>query len=212
MQKTKSITRLEDRMGGLEPSSFRYRTLEAAKNFKSSWIELGQHLYTVYSDKLYRDWGYSVFETYCAKELGIRQMTAVKLLKSYSFLEKEEPEFLKQSVKEDRGPSRIPGYEAVNALRLAKVSGRLPEDDYEDLREEVLDGGSQDAEVKKKIRYVLKAHARAQPPKNPETARAVLLKRLLQSLESAKEGLSALDGPAKILKQINVLIETLEDL
>src|SRR5487761_2441298 len=89
-QKTKSIHNLEERMGHLEPESLRYQVLDAAKSFKSSWIQLGQFLFTVYKDKLYRDWAYQTFEAYCAKEIGIRQNTAIKLLKSYSFLEKEE--------------------------------------------------------------------------------------------------------------------------
>src|SRR3989338_8674077 len=71
--------------------SLRQKTQEAAKRHKASWIELGQFLLTIHKDKLYKEWGYLVFETYCKKELGIKETTAAKLLKSYSFLEKEEP-------------------------------------------------------------------------------------------------------------------------
>ena len=94
-------------MEGLEPGSFRYKVLDAAKGFKSSWIDLGQYLFSVYRDKSYREWGYLTFDAYCAKEIGIRQPTAMKLLKSYSFLEREEPSFLKREALDERQPNRI---------------------------------------------------------------------------------------------------------
>ena len=76
-------------MGELDPQSFRYSVLEAARGFKSSWIDLGQLLYSVSKDKKYKDWGFLTFEAYCEKEVGIKQATAMKMLKSYYFLEKE---------------------------------------------------------------------------------------------------------------------------
>ena len=85
-------------MLNLEPGSFRYKVLDAARGFKSSWMELGQYLFTVYRDKLFKEWWYLTFEAYTAKEIGIKQPTAMKLLRSYSFLEKEEPVFLKKSL------------------------------------------------------------------------------------------------------------------
>src|SRR5258707_896036 len=114
MQKTKSIQEIEERMQSLAPESVRYKVLDSARSFKSSWIALGQYLFTVYKDKLYKDWGYLTFEAYCGKEIGVRQATAVKLLKSYSFLEKEEPAFLRREALEERKPSQIPSYESVN--------------------------------------------------------------------------------------------------
>ncbi len=209
--KTPSLRQIESRMEGLDPSSFRYRALETAKSFKRSWIELGQCLFSVYKDKLYRDWGYLTFEAYCAKEVGIRQPTAMKLLKSYSFLEREEPSFLKNDSFEERRPRQIPGYESVNALRVAKESERLSDRQYESLRDEVFDGAKEEGEIKKKIRYVLKAAAKpaVSGPENDEERRRAVLKKLLAHLESAKADLAAFDVPAKVTKQIDGLIESL---
>jgi hypothetical protein len=213
--KSKGIHDIEVRMENTEPGSFRYKILEAAKGFKSSWIELGQYLFTVYKDKLYKDWGYLTFEAYCAKEVGIRQNTAVKMLKSYSFLEREEPEFLKDDFKE-RKPSQIPSYESVNALRLAKESERIPAKQYEELRDEVLDDVKEEGEIKKKIRYILKASPRDKSgDEDDEEAKdkkkAAVMKRLLVSLENAKNDLSLLDIPAKLNDKIDSLIEMLTD-
>lgn len=209
-KKPKSIANLEDRMGSLSPDSLRYRVLESAKDFKSSWIELGQYLYTVYKDKTYKDWGYLTFEAYCAKEIGVRQNTAIKLLKGYSFLEKEEPEWVRPDYREQKKPDQIPSYEAVNSLRLAKQNDRISESQYEEIRDEVLEDVKEDAEVKKKIKYILKTG-----PK-PAGASATdekmnSLKKLTQYLQNFRNGVSTLEIPSKIMKQLDEFLEVLED-
>ena len=210
-QKTKSIHQIEKRMEDLEPGSLRYKALDFARRFKSSWIELGQVLFSVYKDKLFKDWGYLTFEAYCSKEIGIKQTTAMKLLKSYSFLEHEEPSFLKPESFDDRKPSQIPSYESVNALRLAKQSDRLSEGDYESLREEVLDNAKEDVEVKKKIRYILKSNAPKDPIEQKEDRKSQLMKRLVIGLSSSRNELKNLSCPEKILKKIDELVDLLSD-
>ncbi len=231
VQKTKSIQNLEERMERLDPGSFRYRVLDSAKSFKSSWIALGQALFFVYKDKIFREWEYLTFEAYCSKEVGIRQSTALKLLRSYSFLEHEAPIFLKKVSSAEQKPNQIPSVESVNALRLAKTSKRIPEKDYEKLREEVLDNAQEESQVKKKIRYILQAN----PPKpsdrdtsDPEKRRQTLIKKILTQLRAAKLELgefSAEGGslpvrqagayggkmPPAVLKQMDSLISLLED-
>ncbi len=208
-QKPKSIQNLEDRMDGLEPGSFRFKVLDAAKSFKSSWIELGQFLFTVYKDKLYRDWEYQTFETYCAKEIGIRQNTALKLLKSYSFLEKEEPEFVRPETLQERKPDRIPSYEAVNTLRLAHQNERVSEDQYEDLRQDILEDVKEEAEIKKKMKYILKSGPKNSP--SPAEDKNTSLKKLTLYLKNYKADVSTLEVPPKILKKLDELLELLED-
>ena len=83
---TKSLQNIEEKMKGLDENSLRYHILESAKSFKTSWVELGRSLYSVWKDKLYKEWGYSTMDAYTGKEIGIRKQTAMKLLKSYYFL------------------------------------------------------------------------------------------------------------------------------
>ena len=211
IQKSKSIHNLEERMEKLDPESFRYKVLDAAKSFKSSWIEMGQYLFTIYKDKMYKDWGYLTFEAYCAKEIGIRQVTALKMLKSYSFLEHEEPNYLKQESFEEKKPHQIPSFESVNALRLAKASDRIPQKDYETLREDVLDNAKEDGEVKKKIRYILKSNAPKNTGEEKEDRKVVLVKKLVNNLENTRNELSQLELPNKVLKKIDELLEILAD-
>ena len=210
--KTKSIQNLEERMEALEPGSLRYLTLDSARSFKSSWIELGQALFAIYRDKKFKEWGYLTFEAYCSKEIGIRQATGLKLLKSYSFLEREAPVFLKKASEEQK-PNQIPSVESVNALRLAKTSERIPESDYQKLREEVLDNAQEETQVKKKIRTILQAHPAklTAETKDPVKRKQIFVKKILTQLRAAKLELEEISMPPSVLKQLDSLIVLLED-
>ena len=210
--KTKSIQHLEEQMESLPPDSLRYKILAVAKNFKSSWIELGQHLFTVYRDKHFKDWGYLTFEAYCSKEIGVRQATAFKLLKSYSFLEREEPKFLREKLAAEKIPSRIPSVESVNALRLAKQNERFPESEYETLRQDVLGDVKPEEDVRKKIRYVLKVNPKELSAAEEEERKAQRINKFILNLRTAKDDFEQVSIPGKVLKQIDILISLLEDL
>jgi hypothetical protein len=204
--RSKGLDAIQPRMEGLSPSTYRYRALDAAKHFKSSWIELGQLLYSIHRDKLFRDWGYLTFDAYCAKEVGVRRNTAVKLLKSYAFLEREEPSFLKPEALEERKPDRMPSLDSVNVLRLASENEDYPEDDYEDLREAVLEKASPEEDVKKKVRYVLKTGEKKQ---TPDEARRASLTKLSSYLESTRRDAPNFNWPNKIVKKLDELLELL---
>ena len=208
--KSKSVQKIEEQMGTLSPESLRYRVLESAKNFKNSWIELGQYLYAVYKDKLFKDWGYGTFEAYCAKEIGIRQPTAMKLLKSYYFLEKEEPQYLKKRSDEESKPTETADLDSVNALRLVKANENISERDYEKIREEVLDKGQEPAEVKKKIKYLLKVAPAKELPL--EDRKAAAAKKMTLYLENSLTELTNLSFPNKVIKKLEELLDTLAGL
>jgi hypothetical protein len=211
MQKTKSIQEIEEQMQELDPASLRYRALDCARGFKNSWIGLGQALFSIYKDKHFKEWGYLTFEAYCAKEIGIRQPTALKLLKSYSFLEREEPSFLKASVSEDRKPSQIPSCESVNALRLVKENERVSKGDYQKIREDVFENAKEDKEVKQKIRYLLKSSAPALSAEEKEEKREVALGRILSSLRGTKLQLQEFSFPSKVIRALDELVDLLSE-
>lgn len=212
IQKPKSLQSIEQKMLVLDPGSFRFKTLEAARDFKSSWISLGQYLFAIHKDKLYREWGFLTFEAYCASEVGIRQNTAVKLLRSYHFLEKEEPTFLKRSLGDEEKPNRIPTVESVNALRLAKQNERITEKDYADIRESVLDKATDDTEVKKKVRYILKKNPPKLSVEEKTEKRGAVLRRTIVMLKRSREELVEFNFPPKVLKNIDALIDVLEEI
>jgi len=188
--KSKSLEKIERRMAQLEPGSLRYQALSSARDFKASWIGLGQILYTVYKDKFYKEWGYVTFEAYCKAEVGIRQQTASKLLHSYYFLERNEPEFLRAVHDEKAGvePRGIPGMEAVNVLRLAAKNKELTQDDYRAFKKSVFEEGKEAGDVKKQVGLRLRSlREEGDPEKVRAQRRQQTLRRLLGTLKSLQK-------------------------
>ena len=208
---TKTLEKIEDRMRDIEEGSLRHRILQSAKSFKTSWIELGQCLYTAWKDKLYKEWGYITFDAYAAKEIGIRKQTALKLLKSYYFLEKEEPAYLQKDRAYAVSASKMPTYESVNVLRQAKNRKALDEKDYARLKKEVLEQGKDDREVKRDLTSLIRDRKEAEPEESRENRRKAAVKRLLGTLKTLRTELEASRMvPASILKETSGLIAKIE--
>jgi len=196
----------------VDAGALREKAQEVAKRHKASWVELGQYLYAIYHDKHYRGWGYLNFETYCMKELRIKQQTAVKLLKSYYFLEQEKPELTKPADGEGKTKAFVPDYEAVNLLRLAKNNKKLKESDYQELSSSVLEGGRGPKDVRSQMKAILSEQDERTPDEIRQERRQAAIKRLLTVLNHAKTEFSnAKFVPAYLVKQISDLTEKLED-
>ena len=209
--KSKSLRNIEEKMEGLDTGSLRYHILESAKNFKCSWIELGRSLYSVYKDKMYKEWGYVNFDVYVSREIGIRKQTAMKLLKSYYFLEKEEPQYLKTDYTDSAKPLNIPSYESVNILRQAKNKKSLDEEDYRNLKKEIFEKGKDAAEVKKNLGVIIRQRQELDSDEIQEKRRRSTLKRLLGHLRLLKTEV----GTLKILslplvKDLDNLIKNID--
>ena len=190
----------------------RIKAVEVAKKHKSSWIELGQYLFSIYKNKLFKEWGYQVFETYCQKELSIKETTASKLIKSYSFLEKEEPRIVKPDFTDEETPRKIPDYEAVNLLRLAKENKNIPTNEFAELRNDVLNEGKEPKEIRAQVKKILETHAPKDTQDAKEQKRSTVLRRLIGFLNSAKTQLEEDDlVPEHTLKQIEALAQKLAD-
>ena len=133
------LNQKESHTGHVTDQILRDQIQKHAKDFKSSWVKLGQALYTVYNDKIYKLWGYEKFEYYTEKEIGIQKQVAMRLLKTYYFLEQEEPAYLKSDYVETTEAAMVPSCDTVNVLRLAKRNKELPKDEYDKLKVKVLD-------------------------------------------------------------------------
>ncbi len=208
---TRSLERIEERMHSLDEDSMRYKILESAKSFKSSWMDLGQALYSVWKDKLYKEWGYGTFDVYTSKEIGIKKMTAMKLLKSYYFLEKEEPDYLRKDMMSSRETASVPTYESVNLLRLAKNKQLLDHSDYHKLKKDILDMGKDARDAKKDLTMLLKQREELEPEEARKKRRNAMIKRLLTALKTLKTDIEASKMlPAGTIKEVAVLIQKIE--
>jgi len=210
LPKTKGISQIEHKMVGVDEHSLRYQTLQAAKQFKTSWVELGHYLQAVWSEKSYKGWGYMSFESYCTKEIGIRTSTALKLLRSYYFLEREEPEFLKTGLAESDKVVELPSFESVDILRLAKDKKGLHEGDYQDLRHYVLNKGEGPKEVRGKLKNILESYTTSDP-EGEKKKRNGTVNRLLGTLINLKREIETTGVlSSKIVREIDQLIEKIE--
>ena len=209
--KTKSISEIENKMAGMDEHSLRYQTLQSARRFKTSWVELGQYLQTVWKEKHYKHWGYISFESYCLKEIGIRHSTALKLLRSYYFLEREEPEFLKTRLTDSDKVVQLPSFNSVDVLRLAKDKKGLHESDYQTLRYRVLDKGEEPKEVRSKLRDILESYAELDPDEEKRKKQAATINRFLSTLRNLRREIEHSGMlPGKIVREVDQLIAKIE--
>ena len=136
----------------------------------------------------------------------------MKLLKSYYFLEKEEPQYLKQEYIQGAEASVIPSYESVDLLRQAKTKKTLDADDYAGLKKEVFENGKDAREVKKDLTALIRQRQELEPEEAHEKKRLSTLRRFLGTLKALKQ--EAEMGkllPAPLIKEMNALVSKLED-
>jgi len=209
--KTKSIIGIEQKMENIPEDSFRYHVLESAKDFKTSWIALGRALYAVWKDKMFKQWNYSTFNIYVSKEIGIRKQTAMKLLKSYYFLEKEEPAYLSQDYASSAGAAAVPSYESVDVLRLAKNKKQLDSHDYDNLKKEVFQNGRDALQVKRDLTSLIRQREELEPEEAWKRKKIAKVKRALSMLKSLKQDIEISKLlPVTIIREVDNLINKLE--
>lgn len=209
--KSRSLERIEEKLQTLDETSYRYRVLETCRQFKTSWIQLGEALFACHRDKMYIEWGFTTFEGYCLKELGIKQTTASKLLKSYHFLETEEPEYIEKVRGEVEPAQKHPDLDSVNLLRLARNNKKFDEGQYRKIRKQVIDDAREPQEVRKELRML----SDAGPAKDPSVVRAdrrgKFLKSLIRQLESFKlEAMGSKFLPPRLIDLMDELSEAVE--
>lgn len=131
-RRTRAEAEMEETLSGLDPSSFRYQVLSIAKDFKVIWVEMGELLTKVREAGTYKEWGYASFEAYCRREIRIRQDTANKLTRSFSFVRDHEPTALAQ-----REQNELPPLDVVDLLSRAKERTQVPDEQLDSIRQEV---------------------------------------------------------------------------
>jgi len=146
-KQTKGEQHIEQLMQNLDPGSDRYHVLDSARQFKASWVSLGEQLVTVNRNNLFSEWGYTSFEEYCSREIRIRKQTANKLTLAFGYLQRKEPALL------DKGEFRpAPDFRSVDLLRRAEEEEQFSDEEFSGLRQAVIDEGRSLPTVQKKFR------------------------------------------------------------
>lgn len=204
---------LESNIEDVDISLLRNQILDVAKKFKTNWLELAKHLYIVKKKKLFKNWGYMDFERYCTKEIAIKKQTAFKLLSTYYFLTHEEPRFFEEEIVQKNDPKTLPPFESIDILRRAKAKTKkdLNEDDYNQLKDVVLEKTMEPKEVGKQFRSMLSAVKYVDPEKERLNKRVATVRRFVGTLKGLKKEIEILKlFPDKILKDMENIIFSLE--
>jgi hypothetical protein len=201
---TATAEKLASRAEDLPEGSVRRCVLEGARRFKAAWVEFGRLLAQVRRESLWKEWGYPSFEKYCTKELFIRPATAEKLTVSFGFLERHEPALARA----DRAEAKAPPFEVIEVLSRAEQAGRLSQEGWRELRDEVLQNPPTPAAMNRKI-----SERFGPPPTPPAPRKAERLSRLAalaRRLATACEEDTAV--PQALAKRAADLARDLEEL
>jgi hypothetical protein len=209
--KESSLEKIDRKLEDMHEETLRKHLLQCAKNFKTSWIELARALHVAWKDKAYRDWGFTTFEGYTTKEIGIKKQTALKLLRSYMFLENQETWYLENKDAAATAEEKIPDYQAVDVLRQAKENKKVPPRDYERLKKAVFDDGKDYREVKKDLTALMRQREEIDPEEERKESRVRVLRRFVSNLRSAKAEMETLKlVPQKLIDQAQDVIDKIE--
>ena len=194
----------------VDADEVRKQVAKATRDFKNSWRNLAQVLHVVWKEKLYRNWGYERFDQFTAKEVHVRKHTAMKLIRSYAFLEKEEPLYLEGDRAEDGSNKGTPNFDVVNALQRARKA--LGDDDYQKVKSDLLDKGKELGEVKKDLTQMIKQRRKDIDPEKERTrSNRVSIMRFLSELKKFKREIETLAIlPGVIANDIDKLIKKVE--
>lgn len=185
---------------------------EHAKVFKLSWVQLGQGLYSVWRDKHYQAWEFDKFEDYVVRELGMKKPLALKLVKTYFFVEQDEPVYLKKEFAENRETAVIPGYESLDVLRLARSHKELSREDYTKLRKDIFEKGKEASLVRKDLTAIIKERKKVDPIQERESRHEQSIRRLVTALRSFKKDMETLKlADPEIVDEAEELLKRLEE-
>ena len=183
-----------------------------AKDFKLSWVQLGQGLYSIWRDKLYHSWGFEKFEDYVARELGLKKPLALKLVKTYFFVEQDEPVYLRKEFAESRETSVVPGFESLDVLRLARAHKELTREDYAKLRKDIFEKGKEASMVRKDLTTIIKERKKVDPQQAREARLNTSVRRLVAALRSFKKDMETLKlAEPDIIEEAEGLLKRLEE-
>jgi hypothetical protein len=202
---------LKKKYDNVTADGLRHEILNHAKNFKTSWVALGQALYAVHRDKLYHGWGYEEFEHYVTQELGIKKQTALRLVKTYFFVEQEEPAYLKEEFVESRQTIGVPSCETLDVLRKARGKKELTRDDYAKLRKNVFEKGKHEGLMTKDLTALMKERKEVDPDEEREKRNAASVGRFMTALRAFKKDMETLKlVPPAIVEDADELLKRLE--
>lgn len=185
-------------------------TANQAIDFKRAWIPLAQSLYAIWKDKLYHAWGYEEFDQYVAEELGIKKSLAMKLIKTYFFIEQDEPSYLNNG-SNDTEPAKTPSMDAMGVLRRAKGHKEITRQDYAKLRKDVFEKGRHEGLVAKELTAIIKERKQVDPSEEREKRATKSINNVVHALDIFTKEMNVIKlVPDEIVKESDDLRKRIE--
>jgi hypothetical protein len=147
---TKTDRQMEDRMLAVSDDPERADTLQKARAFKRTWLELAEALSRASDKRLWEKWGFSDFDAYCRKELHLRSSTVAKLLGSFRFLETSAPKVIERA-RTDRFEAPIPSLPVVEFVQRATETGSADAETIKSIHRMAFEEGAEPAAINKQF-------------------------------------------------------------
>ena len=194
---TKTDQMMEDRMLAVSSDPVRADTLQKARAFKRTWLELAEALSKVSEKKKWEGWGFSDFDAYCRKELHLKGSTVAKLLGSYRFLETSAPKVIERA-RTDHYESPIPSIATVEFVEKATAAGHADAETLRTIHRSAFEEGLEKPMLAKKYGEIVFPVTNADKKEKLRAAIAAAARRL--------SSLIAEDG-APVPKQLAIRVE-----
>ncbi len=153
---TKTDRQMEDRLLAVSGDPLRADTLQKARAFKRTWLELAEALTKVQAGRSWEQWGFTDFDAYCRKELHLRGSTVAKLLGSYRFLETSAPRVIERarSTGFENLETPIPSLPAVEFVQKATERAAADPETIETIKRVAFDEGVDAPLLAKKFKEI----------------------------------------------------------
>jgi hypothetical protein len=151
---TKTDRQMEDRLLAVAGDPLRADTLQKARAFKRTWLELAEALTKVQSSRSWEQWGFSDFDAYCRKELHLRGSTVAKLLGSFRFLETSAPRVIERARSDGFEGAPIPSLPAVEFVQKATERAAADPETIETIKRVAFDEGLDAPLLAKKFKEI----------------------------------------------------------
>jgi hypothetical protein len=194
---TKTDRQMEDRMHAVSDDPDRADTLQKARAFKRTWLELAEALSRASDKRLWEKWGFSDFDAYCRKELHLRSSTVAKLLGSFRFLETSAPKVIERA-RTDHYEAPIPSLPVVEFVQRATEAGSADAETIKSIHRMAFEEGAEPAAINKQFGKIVF-------PPNDRDRRDKLRSAIAQTARRLS-ALIAEDG-APIKKQLAIKVE-----
>ena len=133
-------------------------------------------------------------------------------LRSYQYLEHEEPKVIQSHFSDKGEPRKIPSYESVNILRLARNNKRITPKDVELIHEDVFEAAREPKEIRAHPRRLCSDREVKEPAELRKPRRNAAIQRLVSVLTRTRRELEAENFlPAYLLNPIDDPGKKLED-